>query len=98
MVGVPIVVLTTMRPPPAPPGVSEIQPTLRFCEPQKVKFRVGVAGGDDASLSASLYLMFFGRNMAPNGQFAAVWICPATEWATADRSSRPDGRLVQVCR
>ena len=25
-------------------------------------------------------------------------IRPATEWATADRSSRPEGRLVQVCR
>ncbi len=28
----------------------------------------------------------------------AVWLELVTEWATADRSSRPEGRLVQVCR
>ena len=41
---------------------------------------------------------FFGRKMAQNGQISAVPIRPKTEWTTADHSSRPEGRLVQVCR
>ena len=36
--------------------------------------------------------------LAKNSQFPAVWIRPATEWATADRSGRPEGRPVQDCR
>ena len=44
------------------------------------------------------YLAFFGRIMAQNGPLSAVRIRPATEWAMADRSSRPERRLVQVCR
>jgi hypothetical protein len=40
----------------------------------------------------------FEQNITQNGQFLAVRIRPATEWATADRSSRPEGRLVQIRR
>ena len=43
-------------------------------------------------------LRVLGASPTQNGQFSAAWIRPATEWATADRSSRPDGRPVQVCR
>ena len=44
------------------------------------------------------YLMFLSQKITQNGQFLAVWIRLATEWATADRSSCPEWRLVLVYR